>query len=120
MKQSTKGFAIATLTAAALSMGMSSAAMAYDNDDGMRDSAGDAMESAGQATSDTWITSKVRASFVAESELSALDIGVETNEGVVTLSGEVYTDAERDLAIQVAEDIEGVEEVAADGLTVAE
>ncbi|MCL5042866.1 MAG: BON domain-containing protein [Gammaproteobacteria bacterium] len=115
MKHSTKQFAIASLTAAVMGLGMSSAAFAYDVDDA-RDDASSAMETAGQATSDTWITSKVRASFVAESELSALDIGVETNEGVVTLSGDVDTDAQRELAIKIAEDIEGVEAVAADGL----
>ncbi|TVP91083.1 MAG: BON domain-containing protein [Pseudomonadaceae bacterium] len=115
MKTSTKNFAIATIAATALGLSAMSAAVLADEHKN-RDKAESAMESAGQATSDTWITSKVRASFVAESELSALDIGVETNEGVVTLSGDVDTDAQRDLAIKVAEDIEGVEAVAADGL----
>ncbi|SDU02143.1 BON domain-containing protein [Halopseudomonas salegens] len=115
MKMLTKNFAIATIAATALGLSALSSAVLAD-DHGMGDKAEDAAETAGQATSDTWITSKVRASFVAESELSALDIGVETNEGVVTLTGEVNTDAQRELAIKVVEDIEGVKEVAADGL----
>ncbi len=115
MKTSTKNFAIASIAATALGLSAMSAAVMADEHK-TRDKAESTMDSAAQATSDTWITSKVRASFVAESELSALDIGVETNEGVVTLSGDVDTDAQRELAIKVAEDIEGVEAVAADGL----
>lgn len=118
MNKSTKHFAMATAAATALALSaMTSAVVAEES---MQDRAGDAMETAGQAASDTWITSKVRASFIAESELSALDIGVETNAGVVTLSGDVDTDAQRKLAIKIAEDIEGVEAVAADGLNALE
>ena len=78
------------------------------------------MDKAEEAVSDTWITSKVKSAFVAEKSLSALDIKVETNKGVVALSGVVSSDAERDLAIAKAKEIKGVKAVSADGLKSAD
>jgi hyperosmotically inducible protein len=66
--------------------------------------------------SDSWITSKVKSVFLSNVNISGLDIKVETVDGVVSLSGEVPTVAERDLAISKAEGIKGVKAVAADGL----
>jgi hyperosmotically inducible protein len=45
-----------------------------------------------------------------------MDIKVETNQGVVSLSGVVASDAERELAIAKASEIKGVTAVSADGL----
>ncbi|MFC6669948.1 BON domain-containing protein [Marinobacterium aestuariivivens] len=39
------------------------------------------------------------------------DIDVETQDGVVTLRGQVDSDAERELALSIASDIKGVESV---------
>lgn len=72
-----------------------------------------------EAVSDSWITSKVKSVFLADSDISGLDIKVETVDGTVALSGVVMTSAERDLAISKAEGIKGVKGVAADGLKVA-
>ena len=58
--------------------------------------------------SDSWITSKVKSVFLANTDISGLDIKVETVDGVVALSGVVPTTAERDLAITKAESIKGV------------
>ena len=66
--------------------------------------------------SDSWITSKVKSVFLSNVNISGLDIKVETVDGVVSLSGEVPTVPERDLAISKAEGIKGVKAVAADGL----
>ncbi|MCY1277748.1 Osmotically-inducible protein Y [compost metagenome] len=82
--------------------------------------AGDTVDKAQEAVSDTWITSKVKSAFVADQGLSALDIKVETNKGVVSLSGVVSSDAERDLAIEKAKAIKGVQDVSADGLKAAD
>lgn len=82
--------------------------------------AGDTMSKAGRSVSDTWITSKVKASFLADDSLSGTDIKVETNKGVVSLSGSVASKAEKTLAIQKAKSIEGVKDVSADGLDVAD
>lgn len=70
--------------------------------------------------SDTWITSKVKASFLADGDISGMNIKVETNHGVVSLSGKAKTLGERDLAVQKAREIKGVKSVAAEGLQIGE
>jgi hyperosmotically inducible periplasmic protein len=74
--------------------------------------------STGQAIDDTLITTKVKASFAADPQVSALAITVETNNGVVTLSGVVENEAERQRAIQLAQGMEGVTRVDANKLLV--
>ena len=78
--------------------------------------ASETMDKAGDATSDTWITTKVKSALLAEDSTPGMDIEVETNNGVVSLSGTVATEAEREMAIDKAKSIEGVREVSADGL----
>ncbi|WP_193074619.1 BON domain-containing protein [Pseudomonas sp. FME51] len=73
---------------------------------------------AGGAISDAWITSKVKSSFLLSSNLDGLDISVDTKGGEVTLSGHVNTSAEKDLAVETAENIRGVNSVNADALHV--
>ena len=48
---------------------------------------------------------------MADKQLSALDIAVETNNGVATLTGTVGTAAEADHAAKVTRGIEGVKQV---------
>ncbi len=72
-------------------------------------------EIAGTA-SDAWITSKVKSTLLFSSNVDGLDIDVDTNNGVVTLSGEVDSGAERDLAIELAGNIRGVKNVDASAL----
>lgn len=115
MKQTTTRMAIATLSAAALSLTLSSAVLAAETANGQSTT----MEKASQAVSDTWITSKVKSVYIADKNLSALDIKVETANGVVALSGVVANDAERDLAIAKAKEVEGVKNVTAEALKTA-
>lgn len=61
--------------------------------------------------SDTSITAAVKAKLLANSSTSGMDIHVETNHGVVTLSGTVKTEAESDLAERIARDTDGVTDV---------
>lgn len=68
-------------------------------------------EKVGDFASDTAITTKVKAAFVKEKDLSALDISVETTRGVTTLSGKVDSQAEVDLAERVARSVDGVHDV---------
>lgn len=82
--------------------------------------ASDSMKKAGDATSDTWITTKVKSALLAEDATPGMEIEVETNNGVVSLSGTVATEAEREMAINKAKAVEGVREVAADGLKTTE
>jgi len=49
--------------------------------------------------------------------VSATAIAVSTRRGVVSLSGSVPTQADRDVVVQVAQDTRGVKDVVAVGLT---
>ncbi len=68
--------------------------------------------------SDTWITTKVKASLMTSRWVSATDINVDVEEGVVKLTGEVNNDDEKELAIDLAENIRGVRNVDASGLII--
>lgn len=79
-----------------------------------------AMESdSHQPMSDTWITTKVKSSLLADSDVAGLDVKVETVNGEVRLSGSVDSQAQIERATQIARDIEGVTSVDASGLTTA-
>lgn len=71
-----------------------------------------------QPVDDTWITTKVKSSLLADSDVAGLDIEVETVNGVVTLTGQVDEQTQIDRATQIAREIEGVSDVQAAGLTV--
>jgi len=64
-----------------------------------------------QAIRDGSITAAVKLSLAFERGVKATDINVDTDHGTVTLNGEVGTEAERQLAVKVAEDVEGVKQV---------
>jgi hyperosmotically inducible protein len=67
--------------------------------------------------SDAALTAGVKAKFVADPTVSALKIDVDTDNQVVTLSGEVRTEAEREQALKLAREVEGVRSVT-DRLTI--
>jgi osmotically-inducible protein OsmY len=67
--------------------------------------------STGDFVDDSVITTKVKSSFVADSTVSALDISVETTQGVVNLTGIVNNEQERQRAIQIAQETDGVKKV---------
>jgi hyperosmotically inducible protein len=60
---------------------------------------------------DTAITAKVKAGLVKETKLDSLGIHVETEKGVVMLSGFVNTKDEAEKAVQVAKTVDGVTNV---------
>lgn len=60
---------------------------------------------------DTGLTTKVKTAIFNEPELKVMDIGVSTEDSVVTLSGTVKSRAERAKAIAVARKVEGVKAV---------
>jgi osmotically-inducible protein OsmY len=60
---------------------------------------------------DGWLTAKVQAKYFMDSEVKGRRINVDTNDGVVTLSGQVETAAERRQAVALAHNTEGVREV---------
>ncbi|MBC3777808.1 BON domain-containing protein [Pseudomonas sp. SWRI99] len=70
-----------------------------------------------QDTSDTWITTKVKADLVTEKGIPGTDIKVETNQGVVSLSStQPVTEAQKTTAVNIAKKIKGVKDVSAAGL----
>lgn len=72
-----------------------------------------------QPVGDTWITTKVKASMLADDDVAGLQVEVETVNGVVTLSGDVESQAQADEAERIASEIEGVTRVDASGLRVS-
>lgn len=68
-------------------------------------------ESTGEYIDDTVISTKVRASIVADERLSLTQIDVETFKGVVQLSGFVDSPAVKARATQVASGVQGVRNV---------
>lgn len=63
------------------------------------------------AASDTAITTKVKTGLVKEPNLDSLGIHVETEKGVVMLSGFVNSKEEADKAVKVAKGVDGVSSV---------
>jgi osmotically-inducible protein OsmY len=91
------------------------AAVTADKTDKATDRAGDkTRDAAGKtrlAASDTAITTKVKAGLVKEPDLESLGIHVETEKGVVMLSGFVNSKSEADRAVKVAKGVDGVSSV---------
>ena len=65
----------------------------------------------GAAIDDATITTKVKASFAKDKEVSATSVHVNTDKGVVRLTGDVKSSAEKLKAERLARDIEGVRAV---------
>lgn len=75
------------------------------------DEAGDKTGVAAEV-SDTWITTKVKSSFIGEESLDGADISVDTEqEGVVTLTGTVRNKSAKKHAERLAKNVEGVRKV---------
>lgn len=74
--------------------------------------------SAGQAVSDTWITTKVKAELATTKGVESTDISVETKNGVVTLTGVLASHTAVKKAVAAAKSIKGVTSVDASGLKV--
>lgn len=72
---------------------------------------------AGNDMSDGWITTKVKSTFMYSTNVDSGDIAVNTDKGIVTLSGKVDNGAERALAIELAQNVRGVKSVHSNALT---
>ncbi|MBD7988829.1 BON domain-containing protein [Luteimonas sp. Sa2BVA3] len=111
----TKRIQNGTLMATALSLLLAGGhAIANDDPKTHADHAGDS----DQPVDDTWITTKVKASLLADEDVAGLEIDVETVNGVVTLRGDVASQMQVDEAKRIAADIKGVTDVDASGLSV--
>jgi osmotically-inducible protein OsmY len=67
-----------------------------------------AASQAGQAIDDAKITTVVKSKYLADDTLKGLEISVDTEQGVVTLTGKVQNDSAKELANQIASGVEGV------------
>jgi hyperosmotically inducible protein len=73
--------------------------------------AGDAMDRTGAVVTDAAVTTAVKGKFLADQAVSGLEIDVDTKAGVVTLTGNVKTAAEKQRALELARDTDGVKSV---------
>jgi hyperosmotically inducible protein len=62
-------------------------------------------------TKDATVTGTVKTKLAADSQVKAGEIKVETSNGVVTLTGNIDSQAAKDRAIQIARDTSGVTDV---------
>lgn len=67
--------------------------------------------SLGEVVDDASITAQVKAALLTHKSTSALTTKVATRDGVVTVSGAVKNEAEKDLVTKLAKDIQGVKDV---------
>ena len=68
-------------------------------------------ETVGAYIDDTTITTRVKTSMLNDPAVGGMNIDVDTNKGVVTLSGRVKSQAEHDQALALARKVDGVTEV---------
>ncbi len=80
-------------------------------DRGLGDAAAATAGRVSEVASDAMITSSLKTKFLADPDVAALKIDVDTMNGIVTLTGNVKTAAERDEALRIARDTEGVKSV---------
>jgi hyperosmotically inducible protein len=74
-------------------------------------SATEAMSRAGEAVGDAAITAKVKTALLADPDVKALRIDVDTKDGVVTLNGTADQQMAADKAVTIAKKIDGVKSV---------
>jgi hyperosmotically inducible periplasmic protein len=75
------------------------------------DSLRGAMSTAGQSAENAATTARVKVAYALSRSVSAFDIGVETHNGVVTLTGQVPSEQASRLAEQIARQTSGVDDV---------
>lgn len=68
-------------------------------------------DSAGQTIDDAAITATIKAKLVADDELKAIDINVDTAQGIVTLTGAAPTPTAVERATTIARGVDGVSDV---------
>ncbi|MDR2488897.1 MAG: BON domain-containing protein [Desulfovibrio sp.] len=66
---------------------------------------------AGGYVNDSAITTAIKTKFLGQKGLDSLDLRVETQNGVVTLRGQVHSAAQQNLAVKIAGETDGVRKV---------
>ena len=70
-----------------------------------------ATETIGEKIDDASITTQVKYALLSHKSTSALKTKVTTNDGVIAISGEAKSDAEKSLVTKLAQDVRGVKSV---------
>jgi osmotically-inducible protein OsmY len=81
------------------------------SDKSMQEQTRDMAEKAGDAASDVRMHLALEAELAQSDALSAIAIDTDVNDGVAHLRGDVQTDAQRQLATELAESVEGIQSV---------
>ena len=68
-------------------------------------------ESTGEYIDDSVITTKVKSLLAADDFLKSFDVGVETFQGTVQLSGFVNTQKAKDKAVEITRNVKGVKSI---------
>lgn len=68
-------------------------------------------QTVGEQVDDGVITTKVKSALLADDTVKGLDINVDTAQGMVSLNGVVDSQAQIDMATQIAKSVEGVKDV---------
>ena len=64
-----------------------------------------------RAIEDGRLTTKIKAKMTLDDSVKALDLNVDTKDGVVTVKGKVRSEAERQRALALARETDGVKQV---------
>jgi hyperosmotically inducible protein len=75
------------------------------------DATKDAAKKTGEVVTDASLTAAVKTKFLADSQVKGLNIDVDTSNGVVTLNGQVSSQAEASKAVTIARNTDGVKRV---------
>lgn len=76
-----------------------------------RDKTAQAADATLRAIEDGRLTTKIKAKMALDDSVKALDLNVDTKAGVVTVIGEVRSQAERQRALALARETDGVSQV---------
>lgn len=114
MEQSHK-FMTTTLAAAFGFFALSGVALADQNTSSANDNGS---SNASRTVSDSWITTKVKADLATTGGLDSTKISVDTENGVVTLTGVLPDKIQVKKAVAATKSIEGVKDVDDSGLKV--
>jgi osmotically-inducible protein OsmY len=105
----------ALLSVAAAALLVPASTIAHESRGGddatMKSEAKDMAKDTKDAASDLATHVKLETKLAASGELSALAINTDVKDGVVHMKGEVETDAQKEMATQMAKSIEGVKSV---------
>ena len=68
-------------------------------------------DSFSEASKDAWITGKIETIYTLNRHLNPFSINTDVDKGMVRLTGMVESDIDRDLAVELAKNVDGVLEV---------